>query len=295
MGGLGLVSRRRAIASSPTVGVDKIKFADPAVEAICLATWGNGDEFFTKSEAAAVTDIGRVFQKNTEIRTFDEFENFVGVTSLVDGSSTTKSAFSECSNLASIKLPPNLTSFGQYSFSDCTSLVLDSLPKDITVIKDMAFSGLKQGPENIVLPNLTYLGGKNFRGTAGIKRVLDLGGITQLVGGGSLATNSSSFRSCDELEVFIIPGGVTTMGKGAISFLPSLHTLISRATTPPTYTENSLYSLPALTGIYVPDAAVDAYKGASGWSTATWQTKIKPISQLATDNPTLYAEIKNYL
>ena len=77
--------------------------------------------------------------------------------------------------------------------------------------------------------------------------------------------------------------------------MSSLHTLISKATTPPTYTDNSLYTLAALTSIYVPDASVEEYKGASGWSSATWQAKIKPISQLATDNPTLYAEIKDYL
>ena len=272
-----------------------ITFADPAVEAIVLANWDNGDGYFMKSEAEAVTDIGRVFQNNTEITSFNEFENFVGVTSLVGGSSSTRSAFSGCSNLASIKLPPNLTSFGQYSFSDCSSLVLDSLSKNVTVISDMAFGGIKQGPENIVLPNLTYLGGGAFTGAAGIKRVLDLGGITQLVGGGSIATNSSSFRGCADIEVFIIPDSVTTMGKGAISLLPSLHTLISKSMTPPTYTDNSLYNLSALTGIYVPDAAVDAYKAASGWAQEIWASKIKGISQLATDNPTLYAEIEEYL
>lgn len=273
-----------------------VKFADSAVEAICVANWDtNGSGYMSKNECAAVTDIGRVFQNNTEITSFNEFENFVGVTSLVGGSSSTRSAFSGCSNLASIKLPPNLTSFGQYSFSSCSSLVLDSLSKNVTVISDVAFSGIKQGPENIVLPNLTYLGGMAFTGAAGIKRVLDLGEITQLVGGGSIATNSSSFRGCADIEVFIIPDSVTTMGKGAISLLPSLHTLISKSMTPPTYTDNSLYSLSALTGIYVPDDAVDAYKAASGWAQEIWASKIKGISELATDNPTLYAEIEEYL
>lgn len=45
--------------------------------------------------------------------------------------------------------------------------------------------------------------------------------------------------------------------------------------------------------IYVPDSSVEAYKGATNWSSST--DRIKGISSLQTDNPTLYAEIQEYL
>ena len=273
-----------------------ITFADPVVEALCVANWDtNNSGYMSKGEVERITDIGTVFKGNTEITSFNEFENFTGITSLVSGSSSTLSAFTGCTNLESIKLPSSLTVFGNYSFQGCSKLSITEIPVGTTSIGTNAFYGVAQCPQNVILPNLTFLGNAAFKNNAGIKKVLNLGKITEIVGGGSIDTNSSPFYGCNDVEVFIIPSTVTTLGKGAISYMSSLHTLISKATTPPTYTDNSLYTLAALTSIYVPDASVEEYKGSSGWSSATWQAKIKPISQLATDNPTLYAEIKDYL
>ena len=272
-----------------------IVFADPAVVSVLNANGIGSGGYVSKQQAKEVTSIERWFKGNTEITSFDEFENFTGITSLVSGSSSTLSAFTGCTNLESIKLPSSLTVFGNYSFQGCSKLSITEIPVGTTSIGTNAFYGVAQCPQNVILPNLTFLGGAAFKNSAGIKKVLNLGKITEIVGGGSIATNSSPFYGCNDVEVFIIPSTVTTLGKGAISYMSSLHTLISKATTPPTYTDNSLYTLAALTSIYVPDASVEEYKGASGWSSATWQAKIKPISQLATDNPTLYAEIKDYL
>jgi hypothetical protein len=83
------------------------------------------------------------------------------------------------------------------------------------------------------------------------------------------------------------------LGKGAISFLPSLTTLILKPSTPPTYGDNSIYSLPAAAKFYVPDASVSTYREATNWS--IYASRIFPISQLPSDNPDLYEEIKEYL
>jgi len=44
-------------------------------------------------------------------------------------------------------------------------------------------------------------------------------------------------------------------------------------------------------GIYVPDASLTAYQnGADAWQHSSIQAKLKPISQLQTDNPTAWAK-----
>lgn len=52
---------------------DNINFADAEVKAICVKNWDtNGDGELSKTEAAAVTDLGNVFQSNKNINSFDE-------------------------------------------------------------------------------------------------------------------------------------------------------------------------------------------------------------------------------
>ena len=80
----------------------------------------------------------------------------------------------------------------------------------------------------------------------------------------------------------------------------NLCALIIKATTPPElnyYTDGSNTSYPNATkgnkfsGIYVPDASLTAYQSAANaWQHSSIQAKLKPISQLQTDNPTAWAK-----
>lgn len=67
--------------------------------------------------------------------------------------------------------------------------------------------------------------------------------------------------------------------------------------TPPTLGANCFINTNSSFRIYVPDdgtgAIVQDYKAATNWS--SYASRIFPISQLATDNPELYAEIEEYL
>lgn len=89
-----------------------IQFADPAVEAICVANWSSDGIGLTMQDAAAVTSqqFRRKFAGNTQIVSFEEFQYFTGITKMPD------SAFYQCSNLSSIILPNTLTDFATYSF-----------------------------------------------------------------------------------------------------------------------------------------------------------------------------------
>lgn len=94
-----------------------IEFADPAVEAICLANYDNNqDGYITKPEAASITNISDVFKGNTEITSFKELKYFTGITSLGD------TYFSGCTSLQYLTVPASVTYLGWKCFESCSAL-----------------------------------------------------------------------------------------------------------------------------------------------------------------------------
>ena len=111
-----------------------VPFADSAVLAICVANWDtNGSGYMSKNECAAVTSIGTKFKGNTEIASFNEFENFTGI------KTWDNYAFMGCNNLTSIKLPNNLPAIPVGLFANCTSLMSIDIPESVTAINREAF------------------------------------------------------------------------------------------------------------------------------------------------------------
>lgn len=114
---------------------DCIEFADVKVKAICIQNWDTDhDGELSKTEAAAVTSIGTVFQENKSITSFDELQYFTGLTA-IDGM-----AFYNCSGLTSVVIPSGVTSIDEYAFSDCFGLTSLTIPSNVTSIGYSAFS-----------------------------------------------------------------------------------------------------------------------------------------------------------
>ena len=124
--------------------VKYIVFKDKVVEQICATNWGDGVGI-TEEQAAAVTDIGTIFQGNTEITSFDELGKFHSVKVIKNN------AFNECANLKSVDFA------------------------NIEEINPGAFANTPLSDE-VALPRLKKLGNNCFRGNK-IKRVTDLGTI----------------------------------------------------------------------------------------------------------------------
>ena len=111
-----------------------IHFADSQVKELCVANWDqDGDKELSYAEAAAVTDIGSVFNGNTSIQTFDELEYFTGLTTIPE------SAFYYCSWLTSITLPETITSIGNYAFMRCLYMTSIRLSENLESIGQQAF------------------------------------------------------------------------------------------------------------------------------------------------------------
>ena len=116
--------------------------------------------------------------------------------------------------------------------------------------------------------------------------------LTSLVLSSSLTTiESFGISECISLETLVLPSSVTSLAGSAIFNPLSLRELIVESSMPPTRlsTDQGTGSFIAFDDnwsryertrvdltIYVPDAAVDIYKAASGWS--AYASQIQPIS-----------------
>ena len=124
---------------------DPITFADSKVKEISVAKWDtNSDGELSYAEAAAVTDLGRVFSNNKEITSFNELQYFTGLTSI------NEYAFQDCSNLSSLKIPNSVTSLGVACFRGCWKLQTLTIPNSVTTLNDKIFYDC--GIKSITIP-----------------------------------------------------------------------------------------------------------------------------------------------
>ena len=294
-----------------------IRFADPEVQRICADNWGDGVGI-TKAQVESVTTFAYTFQGST-IKNFDDAYKFNNVTKLEVSGGGYGGAFNRCTSLTSITLPTSITEiqsgaptygggdgaffdatslvrclglgnvsyFGACSFYKCPSLTeVDIDWNKVTYIGEAAFTQCKINVDKLAIPKLETLGGSSLQGIQ-TKVVADLGKIT------SLPNHWYSKLFCDNVECVVLPDTLTSMDTHSMYMDSGFNTLVMKAVTPPTIQSNTFMQLPSSAVFYVPDASVEAYKGATNWS--DYASRIKGISELPTDNAELYNEIKDYL
>lgn len=198
-----------------------------------------------------------------------------GVTTLPNG------CFQQCSNLTSINLS-NITIFNDSCLNGCSSLTASDINwTNVTRIGGSVFSNVHIQQQNLVIPNLTFLGAWVFGNN-------DSSGITSIDFTGSTFTNINAgfvegHRSFDHV---IFPDSITDIyGWGHFSNT-STRWIKFLGTTIPVFETNrdaSMMGIPSSTKIYVPDSVVNDWKAATGWSPVASQ--IYPMSQFATDFP----------
>lgn len=237
-----LLLRRRSMM---TVGGGSpyIVFADPAVEAICVANWSTDGVGLTQADAAAVTSIGTVFKSNTSITSFNELDYFTHVTEIpVD-------AFNGCTALTEITLPPSLTTVRTGAFSGASSLAT------------VHFNG----------PGNFYVMNRAFRGcpvstfpTLSINQIQD----------------SYAFYG-NELTYIELPANLSSIGSRAFIYIGAAKdvVVVERRTTPPSLGNVQVFYRDSGGGsfyintqlkIYVPYSAdhsiLNAYKTTGNWT-----------------------------
>ena len=219
-----LLNRRRYMGGGGGYPADAIMTIEtnPEVLAICYAQgWCANDKYMTASEAAAVTSIGTVFYNNNNIKHFEEFEYFTGVTSLANN------AFRNCTNLTTLTIPENVTSLGNdtlrnngikslyikaktlsswgntYTFTDnvIEYIYADCQNFNPLVGSNSSFSKLE-----------TVVCGSNVRSIA-LYKSSNLTSVSLNEGLTTLSANA--FRNCTSLTTLTIPTTVTSFGNDA--------------------------------------------------------------------------------
>ena len=101
-------------------------------------------------------------------------------------------AFSGCSNLTSVILPPSITMIGGDAFSDCSGITEFVLPTELEYIGYYAFTGC-HGLTELIIPS----------------------GVSEIAG--------YAFSSCSNLTSITFPSSLTTIEEGAFTDTPIEH------------------------------------------------------------------------
>ena len=183
------VGNKRAVATAPSevepTGI--MTFADPAMQALCAKTWGDGTNI-TYEQARAVTEIPKNWAKdNTTITSFNEIKYFKNLVYIRE------QAFTNCSNLVINEISlPNVLLIELSAFANCPALGCEllNLPSCETLgtsvfynssIKRVVMPKLKTiadsykdygcfqkipNLESVTLRDIEYIGDYSFKGAA---------------------------------------------------------------------------------------------------------------------------------
>ena len=159
------------------------------------------------------------------------------------------SAFFGCDSLSEIVIPSSVTSIGYSAFFGCDSLSEIVIPSSVTSIGDHAFSGCDSLSEIVIPSGVTSIGNYAFSGCSSLKyisipkSVIGLNGNPFVEWKGKLECLSPNFVYEDDIlfnkdksriisfrnqniESYVIPSSVTSIGKGAFTGCYSLSEIV---------------------------------------------------------------------
>lgn len=232
-----------------------------------------------------------------------KISNLGKITALPAATNSTQN-FGDKSVLEEVALPKTVTSIPANAFRDYIKLKFTNDFSQVTEIGNYAFyKTLLDG--DLYLPNCseTQFGDSAFEGTLIESIFSNVYRLVRSSGNGCFCnckhlkkgifpqlTESIGwpFQGCTELDELMFGKDCANIEWRSVNESP-LHYFVVLAEKPPTFND----SFKSTASIYVPNSSVTAYREASGWS--VYSDRIKPISQLQSDNTEFYEEIAEYV
>lgn len=209
-------------------------------------------------DLSQVTTLGTNALRGVSIRMLD----ISGLSSLPSGNNTSEN-YGLKDKLEEVILSPDASVIPRWSFYKYTNL------------QRIAYPGMPYRKE-LNIPNITDIRGEAFTSNQ-FEYITNIGSITEIAGSRSSNDTDGTFSYNEALIEAILPSSVASIKAGAFSHCYNLQTIVLPAENPPTLGNRVFYQIDTITGIYVPDASVEAYKTASNWS--AYADRIKPLSE----------------
>lgn len=164
-------------------------------------------------------------------------------------------AFSECAALEDISLPSGVTEIGRFAFAYTPELKLLPLPETVTSVGHGVF--YQSGIEEASLPEaITVIPDGMYQCCASLREFKISNTVTEI--------EQEAFYWCFALDKITFGENVATIGNKAFMGDKALTSVTSLNTEPPVGAafDSEVYENAIL---YVPNAALEAYKAADGW------------------------------
>ena len=159
--------------------------------------------------------------------------------------------------MTSVTMPDGMTTVPAYMFASCASLTTVDL-NDVTTLGNFAFSGCSL-LNSVTAPEVVTVGEDAFYRNYALVSI-ELPSV--------VTVKSNAFTECSHLETVDFGSHVTSIGQDCINNITTMQTIYIRNGAAICTLNSRLNNYPAhpVPLIYVPEALLDSYKGAAGWS-----------------------------
>lgn len=177
-------------------------------------------------------------------------------------------AFLGCDNLSSITLPNNLTYIGISAFESCNTLNSITIPSNVARIDDEAFQNCSNlNSVDFLTNNLTYIGDGAFKNCTSLATFVVPNTVDSLGKQYGYVLYPGTFEGCSSLTKITLGEDLKYISEATFNNCTSLQTLVSLATTPPTfqYADNTFVNTNNVALIVGCDALPN-YQNSYDWS-----------------------------